>query len=81
MVRSVFGFAVFLIGIGVVFTLMAPGGLGEPTIVLGVVFALTAVLPETWMNPMRDRRIGIAALVMGEQVAQGPLCVLCQNVE
>lgn len=62
--RSTFTLAAFLIAVGVLFTLMAPGGLGEPTIGLGVLFALSALLPEQWVRHLATRGARVTATAL-----------------
>lgn len=66
--RGILGLAAFFIVAGVAFTLMAPGGLGEPTIALGVIVALAALFPENWIAGLARtmwRWIAAALLVVG----------------
>lgn len=66
--RGILGLAAFFIVAGVAFTLMAPGGLGEPTIALGVIVALAALFPENWIAGLAStmwRWIAAALLVVG----------------
>ncbi|MBV7294556.1 hypothetical protein KRX51_01305 [Corynebacterium sp. TAE3-ERU12] len=64
--------AAFLISVGVLFTLMAPGGLGEPTIGLGVILALAGLFPESWVVGLAHpiaRRLSIGLLLVGSVMA------------
>lgn len=66
--RGILGLAAFFLVTGVAFTLMAPGGLGEPTIALGVIVALAALFPENWIAGLANkmwRWIATVLLVLG----------------
>lgn len=58
----------FFIVIGLLFTVLAPGGLGEPTLVVGILFLFAAFAPEGKMAVFgrpRVRLLAIGTLITG----------------
>ena len=62
--REAWPLAAFFIVVGLLFTVMAPGGLGEPTLVLGILFGVAAVLPPEKLAPMAARKVALLAVVL-----------------
>ncbi|WP_448851652.1 hypothetical protein [Corynebacterium sp. 335C] len=62
--REAWPLAAFFVVVGGLFTVMAPGGLGEPTLALGILFGIAAAMPAEKLAPLGAPKVGVLAAVL-----------------